>query len=151
VFATDGNFVASLTVTDARGATSEKSAVHVVAAQSFVPTPEKPIVLEGVHFQTNKAVLAGESAQILDRVAESLIAHADVKVEVGGHSDSDGSASYNQKLSEKRANTVRDYLISKGVPASQMTAKGYGESQPISDNKTPEGKAMNRRVELKRM
>jgi OOP family OmpA-OmpF porin len=116
-----------------------------------MPTPEKPIVLEGVHFQSSKAILLPESSGILDRVAESLIAHPDVKVEVGGHTDSDGSASANLKLSTKRANAVRDYLVKKGVPASQMTAKGYGETQPISDNKSPEGKAMNRRVELKRL
>ncbi|HKW14746.1 MAG TPA: OmpA family protein, partial [Candidatus Krumholzibacteria bacterium] len=112
---------------------------------------EKAIVLEGVHFQSSKAILLPESSEILDRVAEGLIAHPDVKVEVGGHTDSDGPAATNLKLSSKRADAVRDYLIKKGVPASQMTSKGYGETQPISDNKSPEGKAMNRRVELKRM
>jgi OOP family OmpA-OmpF porin len=141
----------SLTVTDAKGVAVKKAAPAVTATTPFIPTAEKPIVLEGVHFQTNKAVLLPESSAILDRVAESLIAHPEVIIEVGGHSDSDGSDASNLKLSTKRANAVRDYLIKKGVPASQMTAKGYGETQPISDNKTPEGKAMNRRVELKRM
>jgi outer membrane protein OmpA-like peptidoglycan-associated protein/opacity protein-like surface antigen len=150
-YTTAGHVAPSLTVTDGKGVTAKQATAPVVATSAFVPTAEKPIILEGVHFQSGKAVLAGESSEILDRVAESLIAHPDVKVEIGGHTDSDGSAASNQKLSEKRANTVRDYLVKKGVPASQMTAKGYGEATPISDNKTPEGKAMNRRVELKRI
>ena len=150
VFEKDGIFAVSLTVTDSKGVTSQKT-VSIAAAAPFVPTPEKPIVLEGVNFQTNKAVLLEESAQILDRVAESLIAHPDVNVEVGGHSDADGSEAYNLKLSQRRANAVRDYLITKGVPAGQLTAKGYGESLPVADNTSPEGKAANRRVELKRM
>ena len=150
-YANAGSVAPSLTVTDAKGVAVKKAAPAVTATSPFIPTPEKPIVLEGVHFQTNKAVLLPESSAILDRVAESLIAHPEVIIEVGGHSDSDGSDASNLKLSTKRANAVRDYLIKKGVPASQMTAKGYGETQPISDNKTPEGKAMNRRVELKRM
>lgn len=151
IYATAGAMTPSLTVTDGKGVSVKKAAPAVMATSPFIPTPEKPIVLEGVHFQTNKAVLLPESSGILDRVAESLVAHPEVNIEVGGHSDSDGSDASNMKLSTKRANAVRDYLIKKGVPASQMTAKGYGETQPISDNKTPEGKAMNRRVELKRM
>jgi outer membrane protein OmpA-like peptidoglycan-associated protein len=117
----------------------------------LIPTPEKPVILEGVNFETNKAVLLEGSGQILNRVAESLIAHPEVKVEVGGHSDADGSEAYNLKLSQRRANAVRDYLVKMGVPPAQLTAKGYGESQPIAPNTTPEGKAENRRVELKRM
>ena len=145
----DGTYTASLTVTDSKGATSQAGTVGVTAAAPFVPTPDKPIVLEGVNFETNKAVLLEGAGNILNRVAESLIAHPEVKVEVGGHTDADGSESYNMKLSQRRANAVRDYLVKMGVPAAQLTAKGYGESQPIADNKTPEGKASNRRVELK--
>ncbi|HEX6944188.1 MAG TPA: PKD domain-containing protein [Gemmatimonadaceae bacterium] len=147
----EGTVTPTLTVTDSKGVTVKKQTPPVVAAAAFIPTPDNPVVLEGVHFQTNKATLLPESSQILDRVAESLIAHPDVKVEVGGHTDSDGSESYNLKLSQKRANTVRDYLVKKGVPASQLTARGYGEVQPVADNVTPEGKATNRRVELKAM
>jgi outer membrane protein OmpA-like peptidoglycan-associated protein len=150
-YATAGTMAPSLTVTDSKGVVSKKEIASIMTKAPYVPTPEKPIVLEGVHFQSNKAILLPESSSILDRVAESLMAHPDVKVEVGGHTDSDGSAAANMKLSQKRADAVRDYLIKKGVPASQMTSKGYGESQPISDNKSPEGKAMNRRVELKRL
>lgn len=150
-YTTDGTFTAKVTVTDAKGTTSQAGTFGVTAAAPFIPTPEKPVVLEGVNFETNKATLLEGSANILDRVAESLIAHPEVNVEVAGHTDSDGSVSYNLKLSQQRANTVRDYLVKMGVPAAQLTAKGYGEAEPIADNKTKEGKATNRRVELKRM
>ncbi len=146
----EGNYEASLTVTDSKMSTSQ-NAVAITAAEEFVPTPEKPLILKGVNFEYDKAILLPSSMQILDRVAASLINHPDVKIEVGGYCDSDGSDSYNLKLSDRRAKAVRDYLIKKGVPATRMTARGYGESQPIADNKTAEGKAQNRRVELKRM
>jgi outer membrane protein OmpA-like peptidoglycan-associated protein len=71
-------------------------------------------------------------------------------VEIGGHTDNTGSKATNMKLSEDRANAVRDYLISKGVSGERMTAVGYGPDEPVADNATKEGKAQNRRVELKR-
>jgi outer membrane protein OmpA-like peptidoglycan-associated protein len=145
----EGNYTVSLTATDSEGGTS-LSMISVAAAEEFVPTPEKPVVLKGVNFEYDKAVLLVESTQILDRVATSLLAHPDVNIEVGGHCDSDGSNEYNLKLSDRRAKAVRDYLIKKGVPATQMTARGYGETEPIADNATVEGRASNRRVELKR-
>ncbi len=149
-YSIQGTFTTTLTITDAKGATA-KSTVPVAVTSPLVPTTKKSVVLEGVNFKSGKAVLLPESEQILNHVAEILVANPDVNVEIGGHTDSDGSVSNNQKLSEMRANKVRDYLISKGVPAERLTAKGYGESQPIGDNATPDGKAMNRRVELKRM
>jgi OOP family OmpA-OmpF porin len=71
-----------------------------------------------------------------------------VVVEVAGHTDSVGSEEYNQGLSERRANTVRDYLASKGINASRLTARGYGEGRPVASNDTSEGRQENRRVEL---
>jgi outer membrane protein OmpA-like peptidoglycan-associated protein len=149
-FETPGDYKVALTVTDSKGNTDRKD-FSVTVTEKFVPTVEKPVILEGVNFQTNKAILLENAQRILDLVAASLIAHPDVKVEIGGHTDADGSDQYNLKLSDKRANAVQDYLIKKGVPAAQLTAKGYGETQPIADNTTPDGKAKNRRVELKRM
>lgn len=145
-----GDYPATLTVTDSKGVSTKSGAGSVAVASPLVPTPgKKSVVMKGVNFQSGKAVLLPESIQNLDQVAEILLANPEINVEVGGHTDSDGTASFNQQLSEKRANTVRDYLIKKGVPAERLTAKGYGETEPIADNATKEGKAENRRVELK--
>jgi outer membrane protein OmpA-like peptidoglycan-associated protein len=106
------------------------------------------LVLEGVYFETGKAVLKPESQAALNRVAESLKGNPDVKVEVGGYTDNTGSRATNRRLSTARANAVRDYLISQGVDAARLTAKGYGPDKPVADNKTVAGRAANRRVEL---
>ena len=107
------------------------------------------VVLNGVTFATNKAELDPDATTILDSAAAALNKHVELKVEVGGHTDSVGSDQHNQKLSERRAKAVRDYLIGKGVAADRLTAAGYGESKPIDNNDTDEGRARNRRVELK--
>ncbi len=148
-YKTAGSYRATLTVSDSKTNNSQKT-VSIGAAEEFVPTPEKPVVLRGVNFEHDKAVLLVESREILDRVAASLINHPEVNIEVAGHCDSDGSDVYNLGLSDRRAKAVRDYLIEQGLPATRMTSKGYGESEPIASNATKEGKAANRRVELKR-
>jgi len=150
VYETEGDYSALLTVTDSKNNKQQKSVSIKAEAEEFIPTPEKPVILQGVNFEFDKAVLTADSRQILDRVAASLLAHPEVKVEVGGHTDSVGSDAYNLNLSHQRAEAARDYLINKGVPASRLTAKGYGETKPIADNNTAEGRAKNRRVELKR-
>ncbi len=149
-YALQGTFTTTLTVTDARGA-SAKATVGVTVSSPLVPTAKKSVVLEGVGFNSNRSTLLPESELVCDNVAQILLANPDVNVEVGGHSDSQGNDAYNMKLSDARANTVRNYLIKKGVPAERLTARGYGETQPVADNATPEGRALNRRVELKRI
>jgi OOP family OmpA-OmpF porin len=104
------------------------------------------VVLEGVNFQTDSAVLTASSRPILDGVASGLRLHPRLKIEVQGHTDSTGSARHNQGLSERRAASVRDYLISQGVQPAQLTARGFGETQPVASNATVEGRAKNRRV-----
>jgi outer membrane protein OmpA-like peptidoglycan-associated protein len=106
------------------------------------------LVLEGVYFETGKATLKPESQASLYRVAESLRGNPEVTVEIGGHTDNTGSKATNVRLSAARANAVRDFLISRGVDAARMTAKGYGPEKPVADNKTVAGRAANRRVEL---
>jgi len=115
-------------------------------------TPEKKtLVLEGVNFEFDSAKLTPESLVILDQVAASLRDWPDVRVEVGGHTDSKGAAAYNLKLSDQRADAVVAQLVSKGVAASRLRSQGYGETKPIADNATDAGRARNRRVELTRI
>ena len=116
-----------------------------------IPERGQTLVLEGVNFDFNSDHLTAGSAETLDRVAASLVANADARIEVDGHTDSKGNDSYNQKLSARRAEAVKAYLVGKGVNASQLTTKGYGEKQPVASNDTEEGRAQNRRVELKRL
>lgn len=125
--------------------------VYAKTADGCPPPPPpapKTLTLEGVNFDNDKATLRPEAMVILDQAAETLKEWGDVKVEVAGHTDSSASDAYNLQLSERRANAVRDYLISKGVAAERLTAKGYGESMPVADNSTAEGRFKNRRVEL---
>ncbi|MBU1396756.1 MAG: OmpA family protein [Gammaproteobacteria bacterium] len=114
------------------------------------PEPAAPqkLVLEGVNFDFDKATLRQEDVSELDKNVEALKAWGDVNIEVAGHTDSKGSDAYNMKLSQQRAEAVRNFLISRGVAADRLTAKGYGESQPVADNATEEGRFKNRRVEL---
>ncbi|MBT8039311.1 MAG: OmpA family protein [Gammaproteobacteria bacterium] len=109
---------------------------------------EAVIDLEGVHFDFDKATLKPEAMVILNEAAALLQKHERVVIEVAGHTDSTGSETYNQGLSERRAQSVQEYLVSKGIRASRMTAKGYGEAMPVASNDTKAGRAENRRVEL---
>ena len=102
-----------------------------------------------VFFDFDKAELKNESRPDLDRATEFLKSNPNVRIEIAGHTDSVGVDSYNQKLSQQRAEAVQQYFVSKGVEAGRMKAKGYGEAQPIADNSTDEGRARNRRVEMR--
>ncbi|MBD3220462.1 OmpA family protein [bacterium] len=109
------------------------------------------LVLEGVTFRTGSAELTPGSSSTLDEVAGSLKAWPEVRIEVAGYTDSSGPEELNRKLSQERAESVRQYLLLKGIDASRVTAVGYGEENPVADNATREGRAANRRVELKRL
>ena len=122
------------------------------------PPPEPKVVVkdekielnEKVNFETGKAALLPASTQLLDEVAQVLADHPEIqKLRIEGHTDSQSGAAYNLKLSNNRAKAVRDYLISKGVDGKRLEAKGFGLQKPIADNKTPEGRDQNRRVELR--
>jgi len=106
------------------------------------------IALKGVSFANNSAVLTGNSAEALNAAAATLRLNADLKVEVAGYTDNRGSTTYNVRLSQKRAETVRDYLVTQGVSADMLSAKGYGPENPLADNASADGRAANRRVEL---
>ncbi len=109
----------------------------------------KKIVLNNIFFDFDKSTLRSESTAELDRVVKMLNNIPTLKIEISGHTDNLGSDEYNQKLSENRAKAVVDYLIAKGIAKDRLTFKGYGESQPISDNTTDEGRQLNRRTEFK--
>ena len=111
------------------------------------PEPKK-LELQGVNFDFDRAVLRQDGLTALDSDVATLKEWGDVKVEIAGHTDSRGSDKYNMNLSQRRAEAVRNYLISKGIAAERLSAKGYGESQPVADNATDEGRFKNRRVEL---
>ena len=110
--------------------------------------PKKIAELKSAHFDFNKATLKPEGKSELDRAVEALKADPALKAEVDGHTDSVGSEAYNMKLSERRANAARDYIVSQGIDASRITTQGFGKSKPIASNDTAEGRAQNRRVEV---
>ena len=116
----------------------------------FQPT-KKTLILEGVNFETGKATLTPESETILNGVAESLVANDSIKVQVTGHTDNTGGLALNRRLSRSRADAVRTYLISKGVAEDRLTSRGFGPDQPVASNKTVDGRAQNRRVELTKL
>ena len=105
-------------------------------------------IARGINFDYNKATIKPESMGELNRIVDMMKAHPELKFEIGGHTDSDGDAAYNLKLSQQRADAVKTQLVSMGVDAARLTTKGYGKTKPIADNATPEGKANNRRVEF---
>jgi OOP family OmpA-OmpF porin len=109
--------------------------------------PEIPD-LQGVNFEFDSSDLTAEGRAILDRGASMLQSNPAVRVEIVGHTDARGSDTYNQGLSERRAESVRAYLESNGIAASRLSASGRGESAPVASNDTDEGRAQNRRVEL---
>jgi len=109
------------------------------------------IALEGVNFDHDSAELTPASTATLDRAVGTLTKRDSIRVEVAAHTDSDGSAGYNEALSQRRATSVMEYLKAHGIDASRLSSKGYGESQPLVSNATKEGRARNRRVELRVM
>lgn len=117
-------------------------------APAAAPVSPPKLVLEGVNFDFDKATLRPDDIAIVDRGVASLDKWGNVNIEVAGHTDSRGSDEYNMNLSQQRAETVRDYLISKGIAADRLSAKGYGEFQPIAGGATDEDRFENRRVEL---
>ena len=107
------------------------------------------IVLNNIFFDFNKATLRTESVAELDRLNKLMTDTPSLKIEISGHTDNVGSASYKQKLSESRAKAVVDYLAKKGIERSRMEFKGYGFKQPVASNKTKAGRQQNRRTEFK--
>ena len=112
---------------------------------------EKQGVLKGVNFESGSAVLTPDSYRVLDQAVKSLLAYPEVRVEILGYTDNVGKASNNLGLSERRAESVKQYLVNAGIDPSRLTTKGYGEENPVAGNATPEGRAQNRRIEFRRL
>ena len=116
--------------------------------ESIIVKEDKIELKQKVFFKTNKATIMSISFSMLEEVAMALKDHGDLKIRIEGHTDSKGSDKYNRKLSDKRAKSVRDFMIKQGIAPDRMIAIGYGEEKPIADNSTEEGRDMNRRVEF---
>ena len=109
----------------------------------------KKVVLNNILFETGKSVLTASSYTELNRLVNILEDNPLMRIEISGHTDNTGSEALNFRLSESRAKAVVDYLVQKGIDRLRLEFKGYGPQQPIADNKTSEGRKMNRRVEFK--
>src|SRR5262249_35836819 len=112
---------------------------------------KKTLVLEGVNFANDSATLTPDSLTVIERVAASLRDHPQVRVEIDGHTDSTGSSSPNLSLSRQRDEAAERGLIARGIEPRRLTTKGFGESKPVASNDSTEGRARNRRVELKKL
>ena len=120
-------------------------------APAPMPMVKERVVMRGINFDFDKAVIKPEFAPVLDVAADILKERPDLKVVVEGHTCNMGPEAYNQKLSERRAKSVYNYLIKNGVNADMLSTVGYGEMQPMADNKTRSNRELNRRVEFKIM
>jgi len=109
----------------------------------------KTYTLDNVFFVTGKASLQKESYTELNELVDAMTFKKSLVVEIGGHTDNVGEEDSNQKLSESRANTVRSFLIQKGISANRIKAVGYGENRPVANNDNPEGRQKNRRTEVR--
>lgn len=111
----------------------------------------RAIRLDGVDFVSDSAALTADSLAVLDRVAAALRQHRDLALEVAGHTDTQGDAAHNRGLSQRRADAVQQYLLDRGVRIKALIARGHGADDPVADNDSADGRAMNRRVELRRL
>jgi OmpA-OmpF porin, OOP family len=117
--------------------------------KSAVVTSEGTWIFKGVQFETNSAELKTASYPVLDEIVAGMKEQPELRVEIQGHTDSRGSKALNDRLSQQRAESVMAYLVSKGISRDRLTARGYGPDKPVASNDTVQGRAENRRVELK--
>lgn len=109
---------------------------------------DEKLILKNLHFETDKAIILENSYFELNKLVYALKKNTTLKIKINGHTDNTGGQQYNQELSEKRALSVRNYLLQKGISNLRMSVNGFGDTQPISDNNSVEGKQLNRRVEI---
>ena len=128
----------------------EQVEVQVVLVPAKVEiSAERIDIQDSVYFEVNKDIIKSESFELLDEVAETLIAHPElVLIRIEGHTDSRGAADANKDLSQRRAESVRTYLVSKGVESERLEAVGYGEEKPLEPGSSQAAYAKNRRVDF---
>ena len=126
------------------GATNEAKKLADALAQSG------HVAIYGIYFDIDQATLEPESQTALDHILALLKGDPALRVEVQGHTDNTGTPAHNVTLSDQRAASVKKWLVDHGIAEARLTPKGFGDTQPVADNRTPEGRAKNRRVELKR-
>jgi len=115
------------------------------------PTPTPPNYnFTNIQFEFNSGILKTESYPVLDKAAAEMKKDPTAKFTLSGYASAEGTDEHNMQLSVDRANSVKAYLINTGINADNLTAKGYGEANPVADNSTEEGKVLNRRVEMKK-
>jgi outer membrane protein OmpA-like peptidoglycan-associated protein len=160
-----GSYDVAVTTSDAKGRiASDQTRFEILVKESRkaepIPTPPPPsadcgpeianlILLRPFNFETDKSAIRGDDIETIGKIAALMQACPDKKFEVGGHTDHVGSGPYNQALSERRALSVTKWLVASGVDAGRLSAKGYGEDVPLATNDTEEGRAVNRRIEIK--
>jgi OmpA-OmpF porin, OOP family len=115
---------------------------------SFDYSVSKPITFQNVHFDSGKSILRPESYKELDELLEVLKLRKKMRIRINGHTDNVGADATNQALSQKRAEAIKAYLVSKGITVSRIESKGFGSTQPVADNNTDEGRQKNRRTEV---
>ena len=122
---------------------------HKTVVLEQVVETHKIVILEQVHFAADRDVILAESFDLLQQVARILREHPQIaRVRVEGHTDASGSAPHNLDLSQRRARTVREFLVKEGIAAGRLESRGYGLTRPVASNDTKEGRARNRRVEF---
>jgi OOP family OmpA-OmpF porin len=137
----EGNVPLTVAVDDGRGGTAASSITIPVIRR-------ETIMFEDVHFDFDRFNLRPDALKILDEAVARLQSNPGLNVTIEGHCDSIGTAEYNLALGERRSNSVRDYLVSRGIAANRLRTVSYGEERPIADNNTAAGRAMNRRAHL---
>ena len=128
----------------------DKSDDVVIQKKDLNAEVGKAIVLEGIVFKTGSAVISPLSEEILTLALNTLQNHPDIAVEIRGHTDNTGSRSTNDRLSQRRVDAVRTWLVNKGVAANRISAAGYGQDRPLDTNSTADGRQRNRRIEFYR-
>ena len=130
---------------------TEKPAAAPAPEPAPAPVVEKPDYnFKNIQFEFNSGILKTEAYPILDKAAAEIKKDPSVKFTLNGNSSAEGTDEHNMTLSLERANAVKTYLVNTGVNIDALTAKGFGETKPIADNKTEEGRALNRRVEIRK-